>query len=135
MKIAIASMNEQTIAAHFGRAEKYMVFSVENGQIIDRKMLPKLGHRHFASQDSGRHHQGSGEKGSGFGRHANCKHDQMVENIKDCDMLLAGGMGRGAYQDLQKWGIKPVVTKITDVETAVRAVLDGTIIDHTEELH
>lgn len=33
MKIAIASINEQTISAHFGRAEKYIVLSVEDGQV------------------------------------------------------------------------------------------------------
>ncbi len=59
----------------------------------------------------------------------------MFENIKDCDVLLTGGMGRGAYLDLQKWGIRPIVTDITDVEKAVQAVLDETIVDHTEKLH
>jgi predicted Fe-Mo cluster-binding NifX family protein len=135
MKIAIASINEQTISAHFGRAEKYIVFSVEDGQIIDRKTIPKLGHRHFAPQGSGKHSHQPGARGSGFGRQANCKHEQMVENIRDCDILLAGGMGHGVYQDLQNWGIKPIVTDITDVETAVQAVLDDTIIDHTDKLH
>ena len=46
MKIAIASINEQTISHHFGRAEKYIVVSVKDGQITDRETLPKLGHRH-----------------------------------------------------------------------------------------
>jgi predicted Fe-Mo cluster-binding NifX family protein len=49
--------------------------------------------------------------------------------------LAAFGLGRGAYLDLQKWGIKPIVTDITDVETAIRAVLDDTIINHVDELH
>ena len=135
MKIAIASINEQTISAHFGRAEKYIVFSVEDGQIIDRKTLPKLGHRHFGPQGSGKHNHDSGTKGSGFGHHANHKHEQMIENIRDCDVVLTGGLGRGAYQNLQKWGIKPIVTDITDIETAVQAVLNDTIIDHTDKLH
>ena len=135
MKIAIASINEQTISAHFGRAEKYIVFSVEDGQIIDRKTLPKLGHRHFAHQGSGKHRHGPGERGSGFGHRAKCKHEQMFENIRDCDILLARGMGHGAHQDLQNWGIKPIITNIKDIENAVQAVLNGTIIDHTEKLH
>jgi hypothetical protein len=50
-------------------------------------------------------------------------------------LLAAFGLGRGAYLDLQKWGIKPIVTDITDVETAIRAVLDDTIINHVDELH
>jgi predicted Fe-Mo cluster-binding NifX family protein len=133
MKIAIASINEQTISHHFGRAEKYVVFSVEDGQVTGRLTLAKPGHRQFDSQHSGKHQHDA--KGSGFGRHANSKHEQMFEPIKDCDVLLAGGMGRGAYLGLQKIGIKPIVTKITDIDSAVQAVLDDTIVNHISELH
>ncbi len=134
MKIAVACMNEFAVSAHFGRAEKYMVYEVEDGQIRNKKMLPKPGHRQFSQQQAGEPGHGS-HQGSGFGHHAKCKHDEMFENIKDCDILLTGGMGRGAYLDLQKWGIRPIVTDITDVEKAVQAVLDETIVDHTEKLH
>ena len=134
MKIAVACMNEFAVSAHFGRAEKYMVYEVEDGQVRHKQMLTKPGHRHFSQQQAG-HGHGSSEQGSGFGHHARCKHEEMFENIKDCDVLLVGGMGRGAYLDLQKWGIKPIVTDITDVEKAVQAVLDDTIVDHTEKLH
>lgn len=135
MKIAIASADEQTISRHFGRAEKYVVFSVENGQVIDRKIFPKLGHEDFSSQGAGQHRHKQGPRGSGFGFQAKFKHEQMTENIKDCDMLLARGMGRGAYLDLQNKGIKPIITDIANIETAVQAVMDGTIIDHKENLH
>lgn len=135
MRIAVACINEFAVSAHFGRAEKYMVFEVENGQVQSRQMLPKPGHKHFSQQQGNGHGQGAHGQGSGFGRHAQCKHEQMFENIKDCDVLLAGGMGRGVYLDLQKHGIKPIVTDITDVEKAVRAVVDESIINHTEKLH
>lgn len=59
----------------------------------------------------------------------------MFENIKDCDIVLTGGMGRGAYLDLQNLGIKTIVTDIVDIETAVQAIMDDTIINHTEKLH
>ena len=135
MKIAVACMNERTISAHFGRAEKYMVYEIENGEIMGRNMIEKYGHRHFSGQQPvGGQGHGHGQ-GSGFGRHAGHKHEQMIENIRDCDVLLAGGMGRGVYLDAQRWGIRPIVTDITEVEKAVQAVLDGTIVDHTEKLH
>jgi len=135
MKIAIASADEQTISKHFGHAEKYVVFSVENGQVTERKTLPKLGHRYFSTEGAGQnsHRKGGGERG--FGQQSKGKHDQMVRNIRDCDILLTRGMGRGAYVNLQKWGIKPIVTDIADIETAIQAVLDDTIINHTENLH
>jgi predicted Fe-Mo cluster-binding NifX family protein len=135
MKIAVACMNEFAVSAHFGRAEKYMVYEVEDGQVRNKKMLPKPGHRHYSQQQPGQHGHESSHQGSGFGHHARCKHEEMFENIRDCDVLLVGGMGRGAYLDLQKHGIRPIVTDITDVEKAVQAVLDETIVDHTEQLH
>jgi len=135
MKIAIASVDEQTISQHFGRADKYVVLSVEGGRIIDRKIFPKPDHRQFSPRGSGNHRHEHGAGGSGLGQQARSKHEQMIENIRDCDILLTRGMGRGAYLNLQEWGIRPIVTNIPDIETAVEAVLDDTIIDHTDKLH
>ena len=59
----------------------------------------------------------------------------MFENIRDCDVVLSRGMGRGAYLGLQSLGIRPILTDIADIETAVQAVLDDTIIDHVDQLH
>lgn len=143
MKIAIACVDEQTISPHFGRAETYLVYSVDNGMIVNREVLAKQGHRQLFSGEAGQHlHAGYGQgnrqgggQGSGFGLKAKCKHEQMMENIRDCDVLLARGMGRGAYQDLLDQGIRPIITDIPDVESALQAVLTDTIIDHTEKLH
>ena len=135
MKIAIACLDEQTISPHFGRAETYVVYSIEEGKVVDREVLTKPGHRQFSTEGSGQHrHQGSGQ-GSGLGRRAKGRHEQMMENIRDCDVVLARGMGRGAYQDLSAQGIRPIITDIRDLESALEAVLTGTIVDHIEKLH
>jgi len=131
MKIAIASDDGQTISRHFGRAEHYVVVSLERDSIVGRKSLPKHGqcetpHRHEGRQDPG---------GRGFGRRAGHSHDLMFENISDCDVVLSRGMGRGAYLGLQSMGIRPILTDIADIETAVQAVMDDTIIDHVDQLH
>lgn len=135
MKIAIASADEQTISKHFGHAEKYVVFSVEDGRVTDRKTLSKPGHRYFSAESPGQHSHRKGGGERGLGHQSKRKHDLMVENIRDCDVLLTRGMGRGAYLNLQEWGIRPIVTDIADIETAIQAVLDDTIMDHTENLH
>lgn len=59
----------------------------------------------------------------------------MAEAIKDCDTLLARGMGHGAYEGMLAYNIKPVVTDISSIDEAVRAVIDGTIVDHRDRLH
>ncbi len=130
MKIAIVSDDKQTISRHFGRAENYIVISLEQENIIERKTLPKLGLCH-SGKHHGRHSHKSDARGSGFGHQSQGRHKEMFENIKDCDIVLTGGMGRGAYLDLQNLGIKTIVTDMTDVDIAVQAILDDTIINHT----
>ncbi|MCP4044827.1 MAG: hypothetical protein GY732_02415 [Gammaproteobacteria bacterium] len=135
MKIAIVSENEQTISRHFGRAENYIIVSFEQEKLTERKTLPKVS----ICDTDGRHRHGqdrkSDSRGSGFGHHSRSKHEQMFKDIKDCDFLLARGMGRGAYQGLEQLGVKPIITDIVDIDAAVQAVMDGTIVNHTEELH
>ena len=59
----------------------------------------------------------------------------MAEAISDCDALICGGMGRGAYQSMETFGIKPIVTKIEGIDEAVNAYLEGTLKDQTDMLH
>ncbi len=63
------------------------------------------------------------------------KHGQMAEAIKDCQVLLCGGMGRGAYVSMEAFNIKPVVAGISDIEAAVQAYLDGKLVDQVDRLH
>ena len=135
MKIAIVSDDKQTISRHFGRAENYVVISLDQEKIIERKILPKPESCHSTSRRHGKHRHGSDSRGSGFGHQSEHNHEQMFENIKDCDILLTRGMGRGSYLDLQQLGIRPIVTDIPDIDTAIQAILDDTIIDHTDDLH
>ena len=135
MKIAIVSDDGQTISKHFGRAGEYVVFSVEQEKIVDRKSLPKEDFCHSSHRRHGRHQNRQNPGGKGFGNRASSTHYQMFEAIKDCDVVLSRGMGRGAYLDLQSLGIRPIVTDIANIDMAVQAVLDDTVIDHVENLH
>ncbi len=137
MKIAAVTDDGKTISQHFGRAVQYVVLTVEEGNITGRELRDKVGHQQFSREGQGagqQHDHGHGE-GHGCGHHAEDKHRRMFETISDCDVLLARGMGQGAYVGLQQTGIKPVVTDIADIEQAAQAVIDGTIVDHTEKLH
>ena len=135
MKIAIVSDDEQTISQHFGRAEKYIVVSYEQEKIIDRKSLPKLDFCHSSHRHHGKHEHRSDSRGSGFGHNSKVSHEKMFEDIKDCDILISRGMGRGAFLDLQRLGIRPIITDIADIDMAIQAVVDDSIINHIEKLH
>jgi predicted Fe-Mo cluster-binding NifX family protein len=135
MKIAVISEDGVTISQHFGRAPYYIVFNIEDGKIISREKREKLGHSHFASesQPGNAHHDHS--QGHGFDQAAQNRHAQMAEAISDCEVLLAGGMGNGAYVSLKAANIKPIITDIQNIEEAIQAFIDGTIVDHQEKLH
>lgn len=132
MKIAAITDDGKNISLHFGRAPYYLVVTVEDGKIVNRELRNKMGHTHFANQP---HEEEAPGMPHGMGPASHDKHLQMAEAIGDCEALLCGGMGMGAYQSMQIRGIKPVVTDIYDIEQAVMAYVNGTIVDRTEKLH
>ena len=132
MKIAAITDDGCTISQHFGRAPHYLVVTVEDGKIVNRELRDKLGHAHFANAP---HEAESPGQPHGFGPAAQSRHTQMAEAIADCQALLCGGMGRGAYQSMVERGIQPVVTEIASIEEAVLAYVEGRIVDRVDWLH
>jgi len=132
MKIAAITDDGRTISQHFGRAPYYLVATVENGAIVNRETRDKLGHAHFANEP---HEDDQPGQPHGFGPAAQNRHVQMAEAIADCQALLCGGMGAGAYQSMVERGIKPVVTEIASIDEAVMAYVEGKIVDRTDWLH
>jgi predicted Fe-Mo cluster-binding NifX family protein len=131
INIAAVTDDGTTISQHFGRAKFYEVLFVENGKVVKRERHEKLGHNNFAQEE---HHHHSGEQ-HGQDQHSHNKHVSMAEAIKECQILLAQGMGNGAYQSMVRLNIKPIITDIKNIDDAVQAVINGSIIDHTEKLH
>lgn len=132
MKIAVITEDQKTVCQHFGRAPYYLVFSIDNGKIIGKEVREKLGHAQLGGHEHGAHGE-HGEHGSSGEGHA--KHVMMAEAISDCEVLLCGGMGRGAYESMRMLGITPVVTTVADTEEAVNQYIAGTLQDHVEKLH
>lgn len=131
MKIACITDDGETISQHFGRARYYAVLTIEDGEIVDREIVDKMGHTHFLGQESEEEH------GVRHGQDAasHDKHVSMAEAISGCEALLCQGMGYGAYQSMEQVGIRPIVTDIRDIDEAVKAYIAGRIVDHTEKLH
>jgi len=132
MKIAAISDDGVHISQHFGRAEMYVVLTVEDGQILAEETRPKLGHGAFVSQP---HAELDAQGRHGFGAGAQSRHQQMAEAIGDCQALISGGMGWGAYESLKGYGIRPIVTDVTDIREAVSRLLAGDLPDLMERLH
>jgi len=132
MKSAAITDDEQTISQHFGRAPYYLVVTIENGKIVEKQLRDKLGHAHFANDP---HEGDSPGQPHGFGAAAQNRHARMAEAIADCQVLLCGGMGRGAYESIRARGSQPIVTDIASIDEAVQAYIEGRIVDQAERLH
>ena len=120
-----------TVKEKFELAKVKPLDQIEDGKITNREMRSKLGHNQFASEPHEEHH---GES-HGQDPASHNKHVQMANSIADCQVLLCGGVGMGAYLSMQQLNIQPIVTDYQDVEGAVQAYIDGKIKDHTEKLH
>jgi predicted Fe-Mo cluster-binding NifX family protein len=130
MKIAAVTEDGMTISQHFGRAPYYVVLTVEDGQVVGREQREKIAHGRGASGHV--HVEGQAH---GFDPASRDTHGRMAAPIADCQVLLARGMGMGAYQSLTQAGIQPVITDIAAVDEAVAAYLAGTLTNHVERLH
>jgi predicted Fe-Mo cluster-binding NifX family protein len=135
MKIAVITEDEKTISQHFGRAPYYLVCTIENGKVVSREKREKLGHNHFSAQGHEEHHEHGHEHEHGLDEEHHNRHAMMADAISDCQALICGGMGMGAYESMRRLNITPVVTDIQDVDAAIQAYIDGKLVDHTEKLH
>jgi predicted Fe-Mo cluster-binding NifX family protein len=132
MKIAAISDDGVNISQHFGRAPVYVVLSVEDGKVVGREIRPKAGHHTFAADQ---HPDTAPGERHGYDAGAQSRHDTMAQSIADCQVLIAGGMGWGAYESLKSRGIETMVTDIENIEDAVKLYLQGKLPNLMERLH
>lgn len=59
----------------------------------------------------------------------------MAETIADCQVLLAGGMGWGAYESMQSRNIETIVTDVKDIDEAIKLYIEGKLPNLMERLH
>lgn len=157
VKIAIPTNNGTRISGHFGPTKQYLVVTVENGEITNKETREKFSHHRGSHNDEemhrmhqlnhgegngnhnhDHHHGESHGDGHGHGAgqgHHHRNHNQMIENILDCDYMVVGGMGKPVFEACENEGIKPILTDIKDVDEAVKAIIDGSIINHKNQLH
>jgi len=132
MKIAAISEDGVTISQHFGRAPYYVVLTVENGKVVNKEKRDKAGHHTFVG---GQHPETVPGERHGFDAGAQSRHAAMAQSIDDCKVLIAGGMGWGAYESLKSRGIETVVTNVENIEEAVKLYLQGKLPNLMERLH
>ena len=115
MKVAIASDDKKTISPHFGRALGFVIFDIQNNKIVSKDYRENIG-------------KNTGECGS-------CNHSSMINNIKDCEVVISYGMGQRIYLDLVKNKITPFVTEENKVEDALKKFINNQLINRKDKLH
>jgi predicted Fe-Mo cluster-binding NifX family protein len=132
MKIAVISDDGTTMSQHFGMAPLYVVATAEKGKVTGKETRNKMGHQHFGAGGHPEHKPGQPH---GYDADSQDKHAQMAQNIDDCQVLLAGGMGWGAYDSMKSRGLEVVITDIKDIDQAVKMYIEGKLPNLMEKLH
>ena len=114
MKIAIASDDKNLISHHFGKAKGFIIFDINNGNVKE-EYRENIG-------------KNTGECGS-------CNHTAMINNIKDCQVVISYGMGQRIYLDLVNNHISPVVTEEKSVKEALNKFLKNQLKNRKDKLH
>jgi len=121
MKIGIASDNQVSIAQHFGRTKGFVIAEILDGQ-VKSKAYRENNFSHHSKSGSHDHNGEHGEHGH--------SHDSILEALKDCDVVIARGMGRRIYDDLRGAKIESIITDIPAVDDALTAYMSDTIVDN-----
>jgi predicted Fe-Mo cluster-binding NifX family protein len=115
MKIAVASEEGVSISHHFGRSRCFMVFEVEDKQVVGRSLRDNT----FTT-----HARGECQEGVEHNYHHG--HGAIVEALKDCQAVLCYGMGWSAAEELKQNGVPAfIVSGEMSPEEAVSKYLAG----------
>jgi predicted Fe-Mo cluster-binding NifX family protein len=132
MKIAAISEDGITVSQHFGRAPLYVVVTVEDSKIVSKETRAKAGHHTFAANQ---HPDAAPGERHGYDAGAQVRHATMAQSIDDCQVLIAGGMGWGAYESMKSRGIETIVTDVNNIDEAVKLYVQGKLANLMERLH
>lgn len=121
MKIAVVSDDSKTIASHFGRAAGFIIFDIDNGQIVNREYRPNnITHHHLANAI----HQPE--------EHQPHSHTGILEALEDCQAIISCGMGRRMFVDFQSVGKDVYITDVFDADEAVQKYIKGELPNYPD---
>ena len=122
MKIGVVTDDGTTVSSHFGMAKHFLVVEIAGGLVTGKELRPKVFHR--PGRATAHHPHGEGPS-----------HCEMLSGVKDCEALVARGMGRPMYEAIVHAGIKPYVTGIVSIDDVVGAYIGGYLDNLISRLH
>jgi predicted Fe-Mo cluster-binding NifX family protein len=118
MKIAVASSDGVSISQHFGRSRCFIVFEVADGKVAVGEVRGNTCTPHAKGEcKEGEHHHDQPHS-----------HAEVIAALRDCQVVLCGGMGGRAAEDLQASGIRPVMVDAgLSPSQAAQGFVEGTL--------
>lgn len=123
VRIAAVTEDGERLSAHFGMAPLYRVFTIEDEQIVAEEVRQKPHHLHHPHEGDHEHSHSRAHS-----------HADMFAPLRDCQVLLAGGMGEPAYRKALDAGLQVVLTG-GSIREAVMAYLQGTLESEPRRIH
>jgi predicted Fe-Mo cluster-binding NifX family protein len=110
MKIAVASQNQKAITGHIGHCRRFWLYEIADKTIQSKTLLELSAEQSFHNSSPDAPHP-----------------------LDDVQVLISGGLGKNLARRLERKGIDVVVTQETDIEKAITAYLEGTLIREKAE--
>jgi predicted Fe-Mo cluster-binding NifX family protein len=118
MKIAVASDDGRSIAAHFGRCAGFLIFDVADRKATQVEHRSNAGGQHNTGEDCTHGHHDH--------HHAVHSHESFTQLLADCQVIICRGMGRRAVADLEAGGIAPfIIAEEVSAHEAADRYADG----------
>jgi len=111
----------ETISSHLGQARFFQVISLEDGKVLGSELREKVSHTHQ--------------------NHSHTEGDQvhpgqaMFATIRDCQVLIAGGMGSPAYERAKSLGMEVYLTSEKRIDDALTAYRAGKLDSDMRRIH
>ena len=124
MRIAIATEDSSTVAAHTGRCAAFAIFDIADGKAMRLEDRPNTftgharGECHHTGEGAATHsHQGP--------EHKHHSHHSLLDALADCKALVTRGLGPRLVADLRSRGIDVHVCSVKSVEQAAEYFARG----------
>ena len=107
--VAITSQNKKTITKHAGQCRNYLIYTIENDKITNKRIL-ELG----------------SDETLKYTFHEDSSKDPK-NLIFDVDILITGSIGEGGINRLAKQNVTAYIVEEKDPEIAVEKLIKGTL--------
>ena len=123
-KIAFPTDDGETISRHLGECEFYLVATLDDAgnATFERRAKPR------------REHAGEGQGGGHVGQHAHLG-PVLLEPIRDCQVLISGGMGQPAYDHAVAQDLEVILPADKNLLDALRGYQAGTLVSDPRRIH